>query len=474
MVAGPAATSGRAAELGSPILGPLVTRPIRSAGVGGVTVPPTPWSSAARDDHRCEWFALCAREGAGAAAMEGLTGWLRFDRPGVGSAWTHGTDVAARLAHWHLGLGWIGDTPVALRAAMAGSARWHIDHLSRRMPPDGHRRVAHLSGMVIGGFTFPGSKEASAARNDGLSALRHSLPALLTVDGGDRAAAPLFLAQSVRFATLARAVARQNGAAFPREAEAALDHASHFLDRLVAGIGRLPPLGDAPFGGICGVGWPVDGTLAEALGIPATGNDPPGKTWRMWSFREGGAVIAEQLIKGAPARVVVWTAEGSMGHHAPLQIQFDVGSVGVLAEPGPDGDRRAAAHSVPRVDGREPATATVIVSRVDGKKARIEGTATIGTIAWERSVLLNQARILVSDRFEGVGTHTVEQRWQLGAGWEAESTGEGWTARHGNLTLIVQLPAALRWSLAEGEAPAFVGVGRVASGVTLVASFEVR
>lgn len=470
----PAQTSGRAAELGSPTVGALVTHRTERPADGQATVIPNEWSAANRLDHRHEWFAAAAAAGHADAAAEGVTGWLRFDRPGAGTGWTHGTDVAARLAHWHLGLGWIGGGSSELRSTMAGSARWHLEHLSRRMPPDGHRRVAHLCGMVIGGFTFGEQKSAVAARNDGLSGLRHALPALLTIDGGDAAAAPLFLAQSVRFAALARAVARQNGAGFPVEADAAIQQAAHFLDRLNAGIGALPPFGDAPFGGVCGVGWPLGPVLSNAMRVATPTVDAVGKTWRMWTFRQGGAVIAQQSIKGETARVVVWFAEGAMGHHAPMQLWFNVGNIVVLGEPGPEGDRFPPAHGVPIVDGTGPSVATMNVSRVDGKKARIEGTARIGVVPWERSVLLNQARVLVSDRFDGAGTHTVEQRWPLGSGWQVESAKDGWTARQGNLTLVIQLPSALRWTLAAGDSPAFVGVGRVASGTTVVASFEVR
>jgi hypothetical protein len=220
-------------------------------------------------------------------------------------------------------------------------------------------------------------------------------------------------------------------------------------------------------------------------------------------------------IKNQPSRVLAYMGapgrEGPLSHPAPLQVLWDVGAVEVLADPGPaEGAgplgswlRSADAHNVLILDGHslaERVPAAAGVARVDGKKARIEGSHTGWhrlrvPLTHERDLLLNQARLVVTDRLVPVtrrpGRHAVRLSWQLGAGWELTPEGTGFIARQAGLTLVIQLPAALVWSVHTGEslphpagwlrrdrtllpAPCLVGSGGVDGAVELVSSFEVR
>ncbi|MDP2304686.1 MAG: heparinase II/III family protein [Pseudomonadota bacterium] len=514
----------------------------------------------ARIAHRHAWFpalAFAAAQGdtaAGEAAVGAMDGWLRQDIPGTGVAWAHPSDLAARLLHWHAGLAWLGAAaPDTLRAAMAGSAQWHIEHLRERLPraPGDHaRRIAHHCGVIVGALTFPDLPGSRAAWTESVSALRFALPEELHPDGSPQDDAPLRLAETLWYVAVARAVARANGASFPTVADAALVRGARFLERLAGELGALPPLGEAPLGDLLDVpgrplawglwnlvrAWGLDdgppaphadddprvawlapgvphpaGPLAEPLSHEAAG-----KTWSMWVFRESGLAVAHMRIKNRPSRVVAAMGTPLRSTHdthvAPLHLLWDVGDASVLADPGPSQGagrlaswlRSPGAHNVLLLDGHavaEGVPASLGVARVDGKKARIEGSHTGWhrlrvPLTHERDVLLNQARLIVTDRLvpagRRVGRHAVRLSWQLGPGWSLTPEGTGYLAKRGDLTLVIQLPAALAWSVHSGEstpgpvgwvrtasggvvaAPCLVGDGGVDGGAEFVTSFEVR
>lgn len=493
----------------------------------------------ARIDHRHGWFAALARHAAAQAggtdaarlsAVAGLESWLRQDIPGHGLAWAHPSDLAVRLAHWHAGLSWLraardqggGDAPASLVDHMAGSASWHLRHLDLRMPlkpEDGLRRVTHYCGMIIGGFTFPDLPESARARSEGLAGLRFELARQLYPDGSGVDQAPAALAQVLWLVAVARSVARANGAAFPADTDAAFARAARFLDRLAGDLGNLPLIGETPLTDLL----PADDSLAGTLwnlalswgleqGAPApvgrrlgwlgatvAGTPEPSsdKNWRLWCFRDGGVAIAWLKIKNQPSRLVVTMGPAGRGspitHPAPLNVIWDVGTTRVLADPGSPGSvsaREATAHNTLTVEGQEgSANAALERSRVDGKKSRIEGHRRLrGGGMHYRDVLLNQARMIATDRLTGQGPFKVRMSWQLGPGWQIEPTEQGWTGKNGNITLVIQLPAGLRWETYEDAAdvgrvevdgkrviaPCLVGIGEVESETELVSSFEVR
>lgn len=516
----------------------------------------------ARIAHRHGWFAalaFAAAKGDGAAkaaALAAMDGWLRHDVPGTGVAWAHPSDLAARLVHWHAGLAWLGAAvPEDLREAMAGSARWHLDHLRERLPraeSDHARRIVHHCGVVVGALTFPDLPGARAAWSESLSALRFALPEELHPDGSPQDDAPLRLAETLWYVALTRAVTRANGAAFPAFADAALIRGTRYLERLAGELGTLPPLGEAPLGDLLDVpGRPLAWSLWNLVRAWGLDNGPPapggaddprvawlapyagdisvepvsheaaGKTWSMWVFRESGLAVAHMRIKNRPSRVVAQMGAPLRSTHdthvAPLHLLWDVGDVSVLADPGPsDGAgplagwlRSAGAHNVLLIDGHplpggpgiDAIPATLGVARVDGKKARIEGSH----VGWhrlrvplthERDVLLNQARLLITDRLVPVGRrtgrHAVRVTWQLGPGWTLTPEANGYLAKRGDLTLVVQLPAGLAWSVHTGQtapgpagwvraadggvvaAPCLVGDGGVDGLAEFVTSFEIR
>lgn len=511
-----------------------------------VSLGPTEWVHA-RIAHRHGWFATLAHRAAqgdaaaAARAIETMEGWLRQDIPGHGVPWAHPSDLAARLVHWSAGLGWLGDAaPDSLRAGLAGSAVWHLEHLALRephKPEDGLRRVLHHAGRVIGGFTFPDLEPSRAAWSEGLSGLGDDLPELMFGDGSPRDLAPLALAESLWFAALARAVARANGAGFPADADAALSRGARFLERLCGNVGQLPRIGDRMVDTVLDtpdyplawslwnllVGWGVE----QGEGAPRAKDDPRlawlglapgaepaaagGKSWSMWSWREGGVALAEMKIKNKPGRVVATMGTPGRGspltHPAPLHLVWDVGDVVILGDPGPTLDHpelsawlgTAGAHNVLLLDNRPPPPGTVAsldLARVDGKKARIEGHHDGWTRAGipfthERKILLNQARCVITDKLVATrtrtGRHAVQLTWQLGPGWELKQEEGAWTATLGKMTLVLQLPEGLSWNVASGRAnpdprgwvgthpaPCLVGSGGIEGAAVFETSFEIR
>jgi hypothetical protein len=556
----------------SPLAGDLGGSPFRCVGVAPLAPPPPPlWSEdpasgeplpqgpglalapeafrAARVAHRHGWFAalaFAAGQGDSAAesrAIAAMDSWIREDIPGSGLAWAHASDLAARLVHWHAGLAWLGDrAPGWLRAALAGSAAWHLEHLRDRLPTGDAvaRRVAHHAGRVVGGFTFPAAPDARAARSEGLAGLRFDLPRLMHGDGAPVDDALLALAEPLWYAAIARAVARANGAAFPGDADAAFARGARCLERLAGELGSIPPCGDAPLGDLLATPDPIawslwnlarswglgDGPAAPKaredtrlawLGVPPPEGaaDASGKTWSMWVFRESGLAVAHMRIKDRPSRVVAEMGSPARPsvhtQVAPLNLLWDVGATSVLADPGPTGTagrlatwlRSPGAHNALLLDGHslgEAVPAELGVARVDGKKARIEGRHT----GWHRlrvpltharDVLLNQARVIVTDRLvptrARVGRHAVRLVWQLGPGWEITPDGAGYVGRKDGLNLVIQLPGGLSWSLHTGvdgpepcgwivgeegvvPAPCLVGDGGVDGPAEFVSSFEIR
>lgn len=519
---------------------PLPSGPLVKAG-------PTEWTDA-RIGHRHGWFAALAHaaatgdEAARTAGLDALESWLRQDIPGHGIAWAHPSDLAARLAHWAAGLGFLGNqVPEGVRAALAGSAAWHLDHLAIRVPPreeEGLRRVIHHAGRVIGGFTFPELENARAAWSEGLAGLGEDLPGLMYADGSPKDVAPAALAESLWFAALAKAVARANGAGFPSEADAALSRGAWFLQRLSGALGSLPAIGDRPVDTVLAhpgypLGWSlwnlsVGFGIDRAEGAPRAADDArlgwlglsPGaepassstKAWSMYVWREGGVALAEMKIKNKPSRVVGTlgpTGRGSpLTHPAPLSLVWEVGDVAVLGDPGPTLDNpemaawlgTAAAHNVLTLDNRLPPAVTCAsldLARVDKNKARMEGHhegwAKVGIpVVHGRKILLNQARCLVTDTLTATrgktGRHAVQIVWQLGPGWELTQGDNGtWTGKNGALTLVIQLPSNLAWTVVTGRAnpdpagwmgrspaPCLLGSGGIEGEAEFVSSFEIR
>jgi hypothetical protein len=435
-------------------------------------------------------------------------------------------------------LSWIGTIPDALREAMAGSAFWHIQHLSARMPRgerDALRRVVHHAGLVTAGLTFPDLSNARNACSEGLAGLKHDLPALLFDDGSPRDAAPLVLADALWQVTVARAVCVANGVGFPSDADVALARGARFLERLGSGNAALPGVGEAPVAAVLGhedsvaaaiwdacLNWNIETGEAAALpsptrlawlgqSTPITRPEAP-KAWSLRVWREGGIAVAENRIKNRPSRASAWFGNvgrrSPLSHPVPLHLLWDVGALAVLADPGPSFDSpgseaevsAVSAHSCLLLDGREPPEhvgATLALARVDGKKCRIEGNFS----GWRqagipldhaREVLFNQARCIITDRLHGAagkrtGRHALMLRWQMGPGWDLTRENDDWIARQDGVTVVIKLPPALSWEVVTGRpsphlagwvsgrpAPCLIGNGGIESEVELVTSFEVR
>ncbi len=498
-VRGTPPASAHPAEPGSPELGALAFEP----GDAPVPMPiPTEWAGVGdRAAHRHAWFAVMAQHDP-MAAQAALESWLRHDLPGRGAAWAHPSDLAERMVNWHAGLSWLGlRARPELRAAMAGSAAWHLRHLHNTMPSgphDGHRRVAHHAGALVAGLTFPGIEGARAAWSEAASGLGREWPALVFADGADRAGVPLFLLRSAWLTAAAQAVAHANGTTLPGAARASWTQAAWFLSRLAAGVGSLPPLGAIPDSH---ADWPVAYPLAWSLwnlageDEPLGGRDPlatwfsarvngtgglvrsvrthapRGSTsetrpaWAMSSFASDGWAVATGTIRGEPARVVVHAAsacEGPLHGTAPLSVRLDVGGIGIVT-----GDNAL------EIDGAKRGRAQLDVSRVDNKKARIEGHSPAARRAWHRDVLLNQARLIVTDRVVGGGD--VRLSFTIPGGWTREGEGNELTLRHprpsGPLVAVLQLSPVLAW---RRNGNAFVGTGKVRDGENFGFDIEIR
>lgn len=503
-------------------LGGEATRP----GSASLRVPDR-WGTADRGAHTLAWFAeLAHRHAAGDAAaapdaVSALGAWLRHDIPGKGPGWEHPSDAAIRLVHLAAGFAWLGPAaPESLRAHAAGSAAWHIAELRGRLPlgrGDGHRRVAHLVGSFVGALTFPAIPGAREAWSEAASGLGPAFESLVLPDGGDAGGAPRWLERSVWLGAHALAVGRVNGVALPRAATSAWVGAVRFLDRLAGDVGTVPPIGEAPALPMLGEGpglpavlrtlaahWGLDpldapppadprlrwfgaasatsvaaGPTGPALGTHIRDSGAPRAAtratpwWSMWTFHEDGLAVAAASARGEPLRVILHAqarSGGPFAHAAPLQLLADLGGRPLLVDPGPGTPARAA-HDGLVLRGREPTNARLGVGRVDGKKARLEGEASLGgTSRWFREVRLDQLRIRVTDRLQGTGGE-VSLRWSHGPDWAVTGEGREWTLRAGAFTVAVELPLGLAW---RHEGGAWLGEGTLPAGAELRTMIEVR
>jgi hypothetical protein len=470
------------------------------AGPGAGPAP----SGTERLEGRHGWFPSQVGSGDAEAATRRLVAWLRSDVPGTGPAWEHASDLAIRLLNWHVGLAWLPEVPGELRRGLAGSAGWHLDHLHARAGAGGHRRLLAAAGRVVGGLTFPGLKDARAHWTEGLGELARALDEIVAEDGADPELAPAWMAQSLWAVALARGVVLANGVGLPSAIEPLFARGAHFLERLAGGVGKLPALGEPllaedlvpcarplawSLGGLArawgppgGEGAPGEATDPRLHWLGASSNaavPPEPRSWGLWSWRASGVVVAETRVRGEPSRVVATFGRqgrgGPLTHVAPMHLVWDLASGAVLADPG------VGVHNGLTLEGFPPAGAPALdVSRVDGRKARIEASATMGRASWRRELLLNQARLVAEDRVSpGDGGANVRMSWQLGAGWEVAGTGPEFTARRGAMSLVVQLPPGLSWERVEGtdagrRATALRGFGGVGASVRLMSSFEIK
>ncbi len=499
---GPPPAATRAAD---PVPGRLGPRAFRADALGPA---PEPVDSV-REHHRLAWFAREARSAAqgdasaAAEAVRSLEAWLRQDVPGRGPGWEHPSDLTVRIVHLAAGFSWLGEAaPTAVQAFATGSVGWHLAQLRARMPvggADGHRRLAHLVGLFVGGLQFPAAPDARQAWSEAASALGPAMERIVNPDGSDPSGAPAFLEQSLWLMAIAMGVARANGAALPDGATAAWARGVAYLDRLAGDGGEVPRLGEAPFGAVLptpgsplpaslrnlAVGWGLDAAppapgpdaraawFGVAAGPPAA---PAAKAWATWCFAGSGTAVAALQVRGEALRAIFATRahdSGPLAHPAPLQLLLDLGGKPLLADPGPGRPDRAE-HNGLVLAGAPAGRARLDVARVDGKKVRFEGHVQHGRSGrWHRDVLLNQQRARVTDRLEGIAG-TVHLRWQLGADWAIAGADRSWTLRRGVHSVAVELPKGLEWRLEAEPAPAFVGTGQLAAGEEITSSFEVR
>lgn len=511
--------STRPSEPRSPDLGLLALRS-GAAPEGGRPTPPERWDldpesgaplpaepathanfppHQGRTMHQHGWFANLALraangdQAAGDSAIAGIESWLRHDRPGHGVAWEHASDCAQRLLHWHAALGWLGGrVSASLRADLAGSAEWHLQHLRTRLPwgpADAHRRIAHHAGLVVGGLTFSGSPESRQLWSTALVDFARELDALTFPDGAPRSGSLGMAEQSAWIGLITAAVARANGVALPALASGSLARLSHFCFRAAGEIGSLPPIGVRPgpapldFGGFP-LAWSA-WNLSLALGIaqgdpsPSSGDDPrygwfftrtlpsvePARAgWSMYTFAEDGWVIANSRAKTQPVRLISHARLRSGGQWAtphPHALWFCLGSTPIL---------RGEADNTLKVAGTQRLANELRVARVDGKKARVEGSVKLGNRAeWQRDSLLNQARLLVTDRLTMGGS--VQLGWTFGSDWACEGEGRSFKLRLNGFEVLIQLAPELTWSL---EVHTLLGRGDLVAGQEITSSFEIR
>ncbi len=424
--------------------------------------------------------------------------WLAGDTPGAGPDWEHPSDAAARVIHLAAALPTKPCPEVDRARACVG---WHLAWLASRLPPDDvARRVHHLTAIVVGGLLFPDAPapvvHPLASWSGALAALRFDLPSRVYGDGVLRDTSEADAAEVLWRLALARSACRRNGVPFPAELDAAFVRCARWLERLAGESGELPAWGrrlPAALATAAPLPWTL-WNLALAWGLstgdPAFGaaNDPrlrwlgatppvgapepAPKTWAMWSFRDGGQVVAHVRARQAPSTVVVDLGHGGQAAHRatePLAVSWTLGGRMILFGP------------TIRVDGAPaaPWTTSVDVARVDGKKAKVaaahDGWRASG-LALRREVRMNQARLLVTDRWStsNPARHTVRVSWRLGPGWTLDP-GAAWTARLEGAALVMQLPEALSWRAApDADGLLLEGEGVLDATLDTTTSFELR
>jgi len=549
-VPGPAVPWTGAAALGLSVAAALGETAWDRCPDSGAVLPDAPWDqlgggvnawAAARELHAHQWFSTLARAGhetgdraLARAASDALGEWLLQDVPGHGVAWAHASDAAARLMHWALGAGWLGDElDPDLRRRMAGSVPAHAAWLERglSLSEGDHKLVFQAAGLVVAGLAWPELPEARRRWSRGLALLGRALPRQLHDDGSALLGVPALSARMVSAVWVARAFCRENGVAFPADADAALARLSWTLRVLSEGTGTLPPIGAchqapllAPWGldaarsawnAVVGLGLApgdatpdadTDATAAWLSGRVVAPGAPlqAGNEWAMWAFRNSGTVVMLSEAKKRPVRLVFWGAlpgdarPAAQVHGDGFQLLLDVGDVPVLVDPGADADHLelglADAHGTCLVDGRgvprrqgqgwAPFSGAVERARVDGRNgAVVVSHDGFGGGRYRRDLRAEGTKLVITERFEGLADGDVEVRWPLGPGFEPEPAKHGWTATHAGVTLAIKLDESLDWRFERGlvlrdgephEACVIVGRGTVTGNRRIRSTFELR
>ncbi len=380
--------------------------------------------------------ALAAGRGT-STGLDGAIAWIAGDRAGEGADWADPADVAVRLIHLAAVQAWTRPDP-GQRAAIGGSARAHAVWLIRERPFDDADDAVCLGhcALVIAGLSWPALPEARDWTGVGLAGLRTSAPALVGNDGAPAASSPLAAARALWALALTRAWCRAAGAALPVDAVGALVQGANALWRIQGDSDDLPRLG-APVAGLLPLSdhsiastlrdlllaWDLDegeaaadrpdpavlrlaGRTADAAAEPMA----PDNDWQLWSWRGAGVAVAHARIKGARGRAYYQQQDG--------RFQWELDGVPLLS-----GQRHPA-----RLE----------IARRDGAKARIiacpPGQDTFADDRPERDILLQKARVVVTDR----GVDHIE--WSLGEGWDLALDDKGnWAGEQDGRTMVVKL-----------------------------------
>ncbi len=449
-----------------------------------------------RRPHRHGWLVRACGANAPATtdrALAALEGWLAQDRPGLGPAWVHTTDLTARLIHWLVALAWLGPAAgIPLRQRLAGSAAQHLDQLEARLAPAAPgdpRRALQLAGLVAGALGWPGLPGASARAGRALASLGPAFDALLDGDGAPRGGALPLLPGILCHGLVLDALCTANQAPLPRSVLAALRRAAALQAALLvpagtlgAGAGLVEPLLPLdPEAGVAAVhnacvaaGWveapPLPGArrLAQALvGAAPEGGPVAPQSREPRHFRAAGLVLVQGTVAELPSQVLVRLRASSGfpgGAGSTLSIGWSVGDQPVLVPPHPQrfapGLGGSVAHLVP---GEPPRSARVLEARIRDRvmRVRVEAVGTGGGLH-VRQVRLRGRGLDVIDGFRPPRAGWLEPRralrlrvgWQLAPGWDLRWLDGALVGSSGGLTLRVELDPALTWSLARGaEAP---------------------
>jgi len=447
------------------------------------------------------------------ACRSDLFGWIEANPPWEGMGWAVGIEVACRAVSLALAAsaleGQLSGAQVrVLRDALTAHGWWLQRYPSLYSSANNHR-IAELGALaVLGAITdLPG---ASAWFAEGVEGLRAEIGRQVLADGVGAEQSPSYQAFTMEWYLLARAVADLGA-----EVDAVLAAGADYLASLVDEVGNHPHIGDHDGGRVLMTAFEepkhvcsIAGATAMALGrpelAPTAWRPDLRAAWlgirsgsgdyrhRSRTFPVGGltALVAEGWLAWMDHGPLGFPDLAAHGHADALSIWLHVDGTPVLVDTGtyaynaaPESRRwfrSTEAHNTATVDGgqqsealgsflwRTRATGRVLEAR-HGESAWVRAdTDAWGEVRHERTVSLTAQGLVVEDRFEGAGRHTIRLCLHFDAALDLVPCEGGFDVNNGD--------AHIARLLAEGSlirtrrAPAY---GVLEEGVTWVLEAEV-
>ncbi len=433
-----------------------------------------------------------------------------------GVQWSSALESALRVINWTFALRFLlsGETlprsltPAVMREWLHSLHQhlWFINrNLSRHSSANNHL-IGEAAGLFVGAIMIDAPESARWARRAHDILEREAL-AQVWPDGVTKEQTTAYQAFVFDFLLIASRVGEMNGAPFSRPYRQRLERMAEFVHALIDEHGDVPSIGDDDEGYVVVLchdpGFKKFRSLLNTAAVEfgrrelASGHEcldektfwltgcaalpgGPGQERGLRDdFPEGGYYI----LRRQRARVIVdcgplgFLSIAAHGHADALSVLLDYRGAPFLVDPGTyayhterawrDYFRGTRAHNTVAVDGKDQsviggsfmwlrhARATLLERGADRIRGRHDGyTRLADPVVHEREVRLDEASgsIIVTDRLECRGAHTIDILWHLHPRCRSEATDGGVRVENADAAIVIRPdPESGTISLHRGE-----------------------